>query len=104
MRSGKEVYEVHEQEECITQLAISPKQDLLCSSCYDGTLGVYDLRKGGCSTEKLYALSDCLEEDLLDMVLMKGGKFVLTSSNQGSLFIFKWDYFGDCSDIIRPNA
>jgi hypothetical protein len=32
---------------------------------------------------------------------MKNNKFVLCSSNQGTIFIFKWDYFGDCSDIIR---
>jgi len=34
-------------------------------------LGVYDLRKGNKSKEKLYALSDSMEEDLLAISLVK---------------------------------
>jgi hypothetical protein len=37
----------------------------------DGTLGVYDLTKGKNSKEKLYALSDSMEEDLLAISLVK---------------------------------
>jgi hypothetical protein len=33
----------------------------------DGTLGVYDLRKPEKSKEKLYALSDNMESDLLSI-------------------------------------
>jgi hypothetical protein len=77
---------------------------MLLSTSYDGTLGVYDLRKDPSSKERLYALSDCLEEDLLAIQLIKGGKFVLTSTSQGNIFVFKWDYFGDCQDIIRSGG
>ena len=74
---------------------------MLLATSYDGTLGVYDLRKSPKSAERLYALSDCLEEDLLALQVVKGGRFVVTASNQGTLFIFKWDFFGDCSDLMR---
>lgn len=57
---------------------------------------MYDLRKND-----LYALSDCMEEDLYDVILVKNNKFVLCSSSAGSIFIFKWDWFGNCMDIIR---
>ena len=49
----------------------------------------------------MYAISDTVNEDLLGLELVKNNKFVLTSSNQGTLFIFKWDYWTDCVDIIR---
>ena len=67
MRSGQCVYDVHEQEETITQMIINKDNTLLLSTSYDGTLGVYDLRKDNKSKDKLYALSDCLEEDLLSI-------------------------------------
>ena len=46
-------------------------------------LGVYDLRKANTSDEKLYALSDSMNEDLLSLVLVKDGKKVLCSSQEG---------------------
>ena len=67
MRSGKCVYDVHEQEESITQMIINKDKTMLLSTSYDGSLGVYDLRKDNSSKDKLYALSDCLEEDLLSI-------------------------------------
>ena len=32
--------------------------------------------------------------------LFQNGKFVLCSSSEGVIFIFKWDWFGDCKDRI----
>lgn len=101
LRSGQNVWQCHEQEESITQMAIDKDQTMLLATSYDGSLGVYDLRKDPKSKERLYALSDCLEEDLLALQIIKGGKFVLTATNQGTIFIFKWDYFGDCADLMR---
>ncbi len=31
---------------------------------------------------------------------MKNGQFVLCSSSEGVIYIFKWDWFGDCKDRI----
>jgi len=58
-------------------------------------LGVFDLR-----TKKLYAMSDNFEEDLTSVCLMKKDKKVLTSTSEGVLNLFTWDYFGDCNDRI----
>ena len=54
---------------------------LLVSTSYDGTLGVYDLKKPNHSDKKLYAVSDSVHEDLLSIEIVKNGKFILTSSN-----------------------
>ena len=64
-------------------------------------LGVFDLR-----TKKLYAMSDNFEEDLTSVCLMKNDKKVLTSTSEGIINIFSWDYFGDCNDRIvgHPGA
>lgn len=101
LKSGKCVMDVHEQDETITNLKYESGSGLLLTSCYDGTLGVYDLKKPNHSEQKVYAISDTVNEDLLGLELVKNNKFVLTSSNQGTLFIFKWDYWTDCVDIIR---
>jgi WD repeat-containing protein 55 len=58
-------------------------------------LGVFDLRK-----KELYAMSDCFEEDLTSVILLKDDKKVLASSADGTINIFSWDYFGDCNDRI----
>ena len=82
-------------------MVVNKEKNMLLSSSYDGRLGVFDLRQGLNREKKLYALSDCLEEDLLGVQIVKDGRFVLCSTNMGTIFIFKWDHFGDCSDIIR---
>jgi WD40 repeat protein len=69
-------------------------QQIVSASC-DGMLGVFDLRK-----KELYAMSDNFEEDLTCVTLMKDSKKVLTSTSEGIINIFSWDYFGDCNDRI----
>jgi hypothetical protein len=49
----------------------------LLSTSYDGCLGVYDLRLPDNSKDKLYAMSDNLETDLLSIALVKDEKFVV---------------------------
>jgi len=83
LRAKESVLNYSEQSETITDFAINSELTLLLATSVDGTLGVYDLRKGDTSKEKLYALSDCLEEDLLSITLLKNGRFVLCSSNEG---------------------
>ncbi len=47
-----------------------------------------------------------MEEDLYSVCIVKDNRFVLASSNEGCIFIFKWDWFGDCKDrlIGHPNS
>ena len=51
-------------------------------------------------------MSDNFEEDLTSVVLMKKKTKVLTSTSEGIINLFTWDYFGDCNDRItgHPGA
>lgn len=104
--SSPNVITYEEQAETITDFTYSESSSFLLSTSVDGTLAVYDLKKSNTSKEKLYALSDCLEEDLLSVVIVKDSRFVLCSTNEGRIFVFKWDWFGDCKDRIvgHPNS
>ena len=55
-----------EHDGTIMDLKINEKGNMLLSSCNDGHLGVFDLRKGD-----LYAMSDNFEEDLTALVICK---------------------------------
>lgn len=83
LKSNMPIVTYSEQSETITDFSFNQELTFLLATSVDGTLGVYDLRKPDTSKEKLYALSDCLEEDLLSMTIIKDGKFVLCSSNEG---------------------
>ena len=93
-----------EAEEAITGLEIS--NDLLLSTSLDGYLCVHNLKMKSTNDNCLYAKSDCMEEELTDMCLVKNGAFVCVSTSEGNLLLFKWDYFGDFKDRIvgHPNS
>ena len=93
LRTNVCVLNYYEQSETITDFAINSDLTFLLSTSVDGTLGVFDLRKADTSKEKLYALSDCLEEDLLSITIVKNGKFVLCSSNEGLIYFYNIFYF-----------
>ena len=58
------------------------------------------------SKNALFALSDCMEEDLTSVCIIKDGKFICVSTSEGNILIFKWDHFGDFRDRIigHPNS
>lgn len=93
-------------EESISAFAINPEMTLLLSSSLDGYLTVHDLRLNCTAKTACYARSDCMEEDLTDLCLVKGGKFVCVSTSEGNILQFKWDYFGDFKDRVvgHPNS
>ena len=68
---------------------------MLVTTACDGMLGVFDLRK-----PELYAMSDCFEEDLNALCVMKNGTKVVAAAADGIANIFTWDWFGDCNDRI----
>lgn len=82
-------------------MAYHTEHNMLLTSANDGTLGVFDLRK-----PILYAMSDNFEEDLTSVLIVKDSKKVVTSSAEGVINIFSWDWFGDCNDRIvgHPNS
>jgi WD40 repeat protein len=77
----------------------SSLQYLLATST-SGHLGVYDLRKNNTSKEKLYALSDQMEEEYLCLALVKDEQKVAVGTSSGTISMFNWDWFGDCKDRL----
>ncbi|EGR27280.1 WD repeat protein [Ichthyophthirius multifiliis] len=104
LKSSQCVYEGKEQTETITGVTVSQDFNFLLTTSLDGSLSVYDIRKANSSKDKLYALSDCMEEDLTSICLVKDGKFVATSSSEGNILLFKWDWFGDFKDRVLLNT
>ncbi|CAD8093761.1 unnamed protein product [Paramecium primaurelia] len=106
LRQNKCVFKVKEAEEAISGIEIDSSNNLLLSSSLDGYLSVHDLRFQSTNEKCLYAKSDCMEEELTDICLVKNGQFVCISTSEGNLLLFKWDYFGDFKDRIigHPNS
>ncbi|KAK3193506.1 hypothetical protein Dsin_024816 [Dipteronia sinensis] len=68
----------------------------------DGTLSVCNLRKNTVQTR-----SEFSEEELTSVVLMKDGRKVVCGSQSGTLLLYSWGYFKDCSDRFTgfsPNS
>lgn len=90
-----------EHEGTISDMVMNDENNMLLSSSNDGHLGVFDLRK-----KELYALSDNFEEDLTSLTILKYGRKVAAASSEGVIYLFTWDWFGDCNDRIigHPNS
>ena len=97
IRTNKRIHSFKEQTEEISDIVYDSeyKSNYLLSSCIDGTLGVFDIRK-----MKLYALSDCIEDEINCMQIVKGGERVVCGTGEGNVVIFNWDWFGDYKDRI----
>ena len=97
IRTNKRIHSFKEQTEEISDIAYDSeyKSNYLLSSCIDGTLGVFDIRK-----MKLYALSDCIEDEINCMQIVKGGERVVCGTGEGNVVIFNWNWFGDYKDRI----
>lgn len=97
IRTNKRIHSFKEQTEEISDIAYDSeyKGNYLLSACIDGTLGVFDIRK-----MKLYALSDCIEDEINCMQVVKGGERVVCGTGEGNVVIFNWDWFGDFKDRI----
>lgn len=90
----------------MSAVVIDDSRNFMLTSSLDGYLSVFDLRVQSNNEKSLYARSDCMEEDLTDLCLVKGGRFVCASTSEGNLLLFKWDFFGDFKDRIvgHPNS
>ncbi|KAF5480264.1 hypothetical protein F2P56_001027 [Juglans regia] len=74
----------------------------LLSTSGDGTLSVCSLRRN-----KVQAQSEFSEEELLSVVIMKNGRKVICGSQAGTLLLYSWGCFKDCSDRfidLSPNS
>lgn len=73
---------------------VSGTRQLLATSG-DGSLSVCSLRKN-----KVQTRSEFSEDELLSLVIMKGGKKVVCGTQNGPLLLYSWGHFEDCSDRL----
>jgi WD40 repeat protein len=86
--------EFDEQTDYISDLYYNAHTHALVATCGDGTLAVYDLRKG-----KLWERSDDTEDDeMLSCTMAKNDSKVVVGSQGGVLNLYSWGHFEDCSD------
>lgn len=98
-RGKKAAVSWSENGDFISDLAVGVDGTSLCATSGDGTLAVYDLRKGG--EKGLIAMSDFQDDELLSVAIVRDGKKVVCGSQTGILPIFSWGDFGDQKDRIK---
>ena len=92
--SGPAVLTFHEHTDYVSDMVLGESGHQLVSVSGDGTLSLYDLRKG-----KVIARSeDDADDEMLSVRVVKGGKKVVCGHQSGTLGIYSWGYWNDCSD------
>lgn len=98
-RAAKAAVSWSENDDFIADLAMGTDGTSLCAVSGDGTLAVYDIRKGG--EKGLIAMSDFQDDELLSIAIVKQGTKVICGTQTGPLPIFSWGDFGDQKDRIK---
>lgn len=92
-------FEVH--EEYISDLTFASDSMRLLATSGDGTLSVCSIR-----SNKVQAQSEFCEDEPLSVVIMKNGRKVVCGTQTGTLLLYSWGFFKDCSDRfvdLSPN-
>lgn len=84
-------FEVH--EEYISDMTLASDSMRLLATSGDGTLSVCNLR-----SNKVQAQSEFSEDELLSVAIMKNGRKVICGTQTGTLLLYSWGFFKDCSD------
>ncbi|XP_028769094.1 WD repeat-containing protein 55 [Neltuma alba] len=80
-------------EDYISDMTFASDAMKLLGTSGDGTLSVCNLRRN-----KVQARSEFSEDELLSVVIMKNGRKIVCGSQTGTLLLYSWGYFQDCSD------
>ncbi|ETO09149.1 hypothetical protein RFI_28238 [Reticulomyxa filosa] len=96
---SKSMETFQEQQGAIVCMFSVWHRNRLFAGSNDGLLSTWDLRKN-----KLYALSDNLNDEILSLTLMKFGKKLCSGMISGYINIWEWDRFGLFSDRIRGHG
>lgn len=92
-------FQVH--EEYITDMTFEPDSMKLLGTSGDGTLSVSNLR-----SNKVQTRSEFSEDEPLSVVIMKNGRKVICGTESGTMLLYSWGFFKDCSDrftALSPN-
>ncbi|KAK9714821.1 hypothetical protein RND81_06G122500 [Saponaria officinalis] len=84
-------FQVH--EEYISDLTFASDSSRLLATSGDGTLSVCSLR-----SNKVQSQSEFCEDEPLSVVIMKNGRKVICGTQTGTLLLYSWGFFKDCSD------
>ncbi|KAL0393587.1 UNVERIFIED_CONTAM: WD repeat-containing protein 55 [Sesamum latifolium] len=99
-RSCCNSFNVH--EEYISDMTFALDSMKLVGTSGDGTLSVCNLR-----SNKVQTRSEFSEDELLSVVIMKNGRKVICGTQTGTLLLYSWGFFKDCSDRfvdLSPNS
>ncbi|KAL0283822.1 UNVERIFIED_CONTAM: WD repeat-containing protein 55 [Sesamum angustifolium] len=99
-RSCCNSFNVH--EEYISDMTFASDSMKLVGTSGDGTLSVCNLR-----SNKVQTRSEFSEDELLSVVIMKNGRKVICGTQTGTLLLYSWGFFKDCSDRfidLSPNS
>ncbi|XP_052204631.1 WD repeat-containing protein 55 [Diospyros lotus] len=80
-------------EEYISDMTFASDSMKLLGTSGDGTLSVCNLR-----SNKIQTRSEFSEDELLSVVIMKNGRKVICGTQTGTLLLYSWGFFKDCSD------
>ncbi|KAJ8751257.1 hypothetical protein K2173_016438 [Erythroxylum novogranatense] len=89
-------------EDYVSDMTFASDSSKLLATSGDGTLSVCNLR-----SNKVQTRSEFSEEELLSIVIMKNGRKVVCGSQNGTLILYSWGFFKDCSDRfvgLSPNS
>ncbi|KAL7192799.1 hypothetical protein ACSBR2_024590 [Camellia fascicularis] len=93
-------FDVH--EEYISDMTLASDSIRLLGTSGDGTLSVCNLR-----SNKVQTRSEFSEDELLSVLIMKNGRKVICGTQTGTLLLYSWGFFKDCSDRfvdLSPNS
>ncbi|KAM3342653.1 WD repeat-containing protein 55 [Capsicum galapagoense] len=99
-RSCSNSFNAH--EEYISDITFAADSMKLLATSGDGSLSVCNLR-----SSKIQTRSEFSEEELLSVVIMKNGRKVICGTQSGTLLLYSWGFFKDCSDRfvdLSPNS
>eukprot|EP01134_Creolimax_fragrantissima_P000567 CFRG0567T1 len=85
--------ETDECEDFISDITYHSPTNTLLTTCGDGTLSVYNMKKPA-----FVQRSDYMDEELLSLCVMKRGRKVVCGTQEGVLSVFSWGEWGDVSD------
>jgi len=86
----------------VSDITFASDDNKLLATSGDGTLSVFNLRRN-----KVHSQSEFSEDELLSVVIMKNGRKVVCGSQTGTLLLYSWGCFKDCSDRfigLSPNS
>ncbi|KAI4320340.1 hypothetical protein MLD38_033835 [Melastoma candidum] len=93
-------FNVH--EEYISDITFASDSKKIVVTSGDGTLSVCNIR-----SNKVQTRSEFSEDELLSVVILKNGRKVVCSAQTGTLLLYSWGFFKDCSDRfvdLSPNS